>query len=175
MRTVVLGERPPELEALIEKRRRLGLDHDDEVWDGVYVMAPPAHSDHGIVAEELKGQLFRRAKAAGLIPGDSFNVGEPRNFRVPDGGYHWTCPGTLYVPTAAVVLEVLSPDDETFTKFDFYAAHGVDELLVADPGACSVRCWHLRDGAYVEQPASALLDVSMSTLEAEVDWPRESA
>ncbi len=47
MRTVVLGERPPELEALIDKRRRLGLDGHDEVWDGVYVMAPHAHSDHG--------------------------------------------------------------------------------------------------------------------------------
>lgn len=174
MRTVVLGERPAELEALIDKRRRLGLDHHDEVWDGVYVMAPHAHSDHGIVADELKGQLFRRAKAAGLLPGDSFNVGEPTNFRVPDGGYHRTRPGTLYVPTAAVILEVLSPDDETFAKFDFYAAHGVDELLVADPDTCTVRCWHLVDGAYAEQPASALLDVGMSTLVAEVDWPRPS-
>ncbi len=46
------------------------------------------------------------------------------------------------------------------------------ELLVADPDARTVRCWHLADGAYVEQPASALLDVAMSTLESEVDWPR---
>lgn len=89
-RTVVLGERPVELEVLIEKRRRLGLDHHDEVWDGVYVMAPPAHSDHGIVAEEVKLAAGPRAKARGLIPGDSFNVGEPQNFRVPDGGYHRT-------------------------------------------------------------------------------------
>lgn len=172
MRTVVLGERPVELEALIEKRRRLGLDGHDEVWDGVYVMAPHAHSDHGIVAEEVKGLLFRRAKAASLLPGDSFNVGEPQNFRVPDGGYHRTRPGTLYVPTAALILEVLSPDDETFTKFDFYAAHGVEEILVADPETRTVRCWHLVDGSYVEQPSSALLDVAMSTLESEIDWPR---
>ena len=171
MRTVVLGERPAELEALIEKRRRLGLDGHDEIWDGVYVMAPHAHSDHGIVEEELRGALFARAKAAGLIPGASFNVGEPDDFRVPDVGYHRERPGTLYVPTAAMILEVLSPDDETFTKFDFYAAHGVEEILVADPGTHSVRCWHLIDGSYVEQPMSRLLGVAMSTLEAEVVWP----
>jgi Uma2 family endonuclease len=172
MRTVVLGERPAELEALIDKRRRLGLDRHDEVWDGVYVMAPHAHSDHGIVADELKGLLFPRAKAAGLLPGDAFNLGEPQDFRVPDGGYHRARPGTLYVPTAAIVVEVLSPDDETFTKLGFYAAHGVDEVLVADPPARTVRCWHLRDGSYVEKPASGLLDVTMAALEDEIDWPR---
>ncbi len=172
MRTVVLGERPAELEALIEKRRRLGLDGHDEVWDGVYVMAPHAHSDHGIVEEELRLALGPRAKRAGLIPGSSFNVGEPDDFRVPDGGYHRTRPGTLYVPTAAMVLEVLSPDDETFAKFDFYARRGVEEVLVADPDARTVRCWQLSGADYVEQPRSALLDVDMSTLEAEISWPR---
>lgn len=171
MRTVVLGERPPELEALIEKRRRLGQDRHDEVWDGVYVMAPHAHSDHGIVADELKGLIFPRAKSAGLIPGDSFNVGEPKDFRVPDGGYHRSRPGTLYVPTAAIVLEVLSPDDESVTKLGFYAEHGVEEVLIADPQSRTVRCWHLVDGSYVEQRESTLLDVAMSTLESEIDWP----
>jgi Uma2 family endonuclease len=172
MRTVVLGERPAELEALIEKRRRLGLDGHDEVWKGVYVMAPHAHSDHGIVADEVKGLLFHRAKTAGLLPGDSFNVGEPADFRVPDGGYHRERPGTLYVQTAAIVLEVLSPDDETFAKFDFYAQHGIDEILVADPDTRTVRCWQLSDGDYVEQGRSLLLDVDMSALVSEVDWPR---
>ncbi len=172
MRTVVLGERPAELEALIEKRRRLGLDGHDEVWDGVYVMAPHAHSDHGIVEEELRGVLFPRAKAGGLIPGSSFNVGEPDDFRVPDGGYHRERPGTLYVATAAVVLEVLSPDDESVAKFDFYAEHEVEEVLVADPELRTVRCWQLTDDGYVEAPRSALLDVDMATLVAEVDWPR---
>jgi len=172
MRTVVLGERPAELEALIERRRRLGLDGHDEVWDGVYVMAPHAHSDHGIVEEELRLALGPRAKRRGLIPGSSFNVGEPDDFRVPDGGYHRTRPGTLYVSTAAMVLEVLSPDDETFAKFDFYARHGIDEILVADPDVRTVSCWQLVDAGYVEQPRSALLDVDMTTLEAEVAWPR---
>ncbi len=98
-------------------------------------------------------------------------MGSPSNFRVPDLGYHRTRPGTLYVETAALLVEVLSPDDQTFAKFGFYAEHRVDELLVADGGTRTVRCWHLTDGRYVEQPRSALLDLGMTTLVAEIDWP----
>jgi len=170
VKTIVLGEHK-EVAELIERRRSLGLDGHDEVWDGVYVMAPFAHSNHGVLKSELLHALDPRARRAGLRPGDSFNLGEPENFRVPDAGYHRGVPGTLYVPTAALVLEVLSPDDETFAKFDFYAAHGVDELMVADPEARTIRCWHLVDGAYLEQPRSALLDVEVATLVAEVNWP----
>jgi hypothetical protein len=36
MTTVVLGDRPPELEALVKRRRKLGLDTHDEVWEGDY-------------------------------------------------------------------------------------------------------------------------------------------
>ncbi len=170
MKTIVLGEHL-EMTALIERRRSLGLDTYDEVWNGVYVMAPFAHSNHGVLKSELLHALDPLARRVGLRPGDSFNLGEKYDFRVPDAGYHRTVPGTLYVPTAALVLEVLSPDDETFAKFDFYAAHGVDELLVADPDARTLHCWHLIDGAYVQQQRSALLDVDTATLVAEVDWP----
>ncbi len=40
MRTVVLGPRPPELQALVERRRALGQDLHDEVWHGDYHVAP---------------------------------------------------------------------------------------------------------------------------------------
>jgi hypothetical protein len=44
VRTVVLGPRPPELEAVLERRRALGQDLYDEVWAGEYHMAPaPSH------------------------------------------------------------------------------------------------------------------------------------
>jgi Uma2 family endonuclease len=170
VKTIVLGEHK-EIAELIERRRSLGLDGHDEVWDGVYVMAPFAHSNHGRLKSQLVYALEQRARSAGLLSGDSFNLGEKDNFRVPDAGYHRELPGVLYVPTAALVLEVLSPDDETFAKFDFYAAHGVDELMVADPEARTIRSWQLIAGAYVEQPGSALLDVEVATLVAEVDWP----
>ena len=170
MKTIVLGEHR-EVTALIERRRSQGLDRYDEVWNGVYVMAPFAHSSHGLLKSRIVYALEPRARRAGLLSGDSFNLGEPTDFRVPDAGYHREVPGTLYVPTAALVLEVLSPDDETFAKLDFYAAHQVDELIVADPDARRIGCWHLAGGAYAEQPRSDLLDVDMATLVAEVEWP----
>ncbi len=171
MTTLVLGPRPPELQALIDRRRKLGQDGHDEVWDGVYVMAPFARTHHGA----LKGRIIRRidplADAAGLVAGDSFNIGRKDDFRVPDAGWHRELPDAVYVPTAALVLEVLSPDDRTFEKFDFYAAHGVQELLVADSDRRTLRCWRLIDGRYVEHPRSALLDIAITELIAGLHWP----
>ena len=171
MTTLVLGPRPPELQALIDKRRELGLDGHDEVWDGVYVMAPFAAGGHGRLKSQLVRHIDVRAEAAGLTPGDSFNLGEANDFRVPDAGYHWTFRQRVYYDTAAIVLEVLSPDEDPESKLSFYAAHHVQEVLVADPRGHTLRCWQLRDGALIETDRSALLDVAMATLTAQVDWP----
>lgn len=171
MRTVVVGERPAELEALIRRRQELGQDGFDEVWEGDYHVAPNAHSDHGIVAAEVTSVLRPRARSVGLVTSGPFNLGEPSDFRVPDGGFHCTRPGSLYVPEALIVLEVLSPDDETFRKFGFFARHGVQEVLVASPRERTVRCW-VRDGdGFEESAASALLGVTTDALVDEVDWP----
>ena len=45
-----------------------------------------------------------------------------------------------------LVVEVLSPEDMTFDKLDFYTAHGVRELLVVDWQERSVRCFALQEG-----------------------------
>jgi Uma2 family endonuclease len=171
MRTVVLGERPPELEAFLARRRALGLDLRDEVWEGVYHVAPYAHSDHGIVQHQLSLVLGARARLHGLVGTSSFNLGTPNDFRVPDGGFHRSRPGLLYVPTAVVVVEVLSPDDETYEKFGFYATCGVEEILVAHPQERRVRCYDLRQEPAVETPHSRCLEVSMAAVESDVDWP----
>ena len=173
----MLGERPPELEDVIRRRRELGQDGFDEVWEGEHHLGPVAHSDHAIVASELVLALGPRARGRRLLTSGPFNLGDPQDFRVPDGGFHRSVPGTLYVPTAAVVVEVLSPDDETFRKFEFFAAHGVEEVLVASPAERWVRCWHRAGGGaeaadgYLEQAASALLGVTVAEVVAEVDWP----
>jgi len=66
---------------------------------------------------------------------------------------------------------VVSPDDETYEKFGFYAAHGVDELIVADPAGRTVSCW-ARDGvSYREVAGSALLGVTAQWLRDSVVWP----
>lgn len=35
--------------------------------------------------------------------------------------------------TAALVVEIVSPNDKAWDRLDFYAARGVDELLIVDP------------------------------------------
>jgi Uma2 family endonuclease len=37
------------------------------------------------------------------------------------------------VPTAALVVEIVSPGDESYKKLDFYAAQAVDEVVIVDP------------------------------------------
>lgn len=171
MTTLVLGPRPPELQALIDRRRELGLDGHDEVWEGVYVMAPFADVSHGALKSRVVRIVDPLAEAAGLVPGDSFNLGDAQSFRVPDAGWHWRLQKGVYAPTAAIVLEVLSPDDRTFDKLGFYAAHDVQEVLVADPTSRTLRCWQLRDGALVETDRSALLGADMHLLTGRIVWP----
>jgi Uma2 family endonuclease len=171
VKTVVLGPRPRELEGLIQRRRKLGIDTFDEVWEGSYHLAPAAHPAHGYIDNELAALLAPVACSVGLVGTGPFNLGDPDDYRVPDRGYHRALPTTTWVPTAAVVVEVVSPDDETYEKFGFYAGHGVDELIVADPAGRTVTCWARHDLSYREVPGSALLGVTAQALHDRIVWP----
>ena len=171
MKTVVLGELPAELEALLARRRALGQDLFDEIWDGEYHMAPAAHPWHGYVDNLLAVLLDPLTRAAGLVGTGPFNLGEEGDYRVPDRGYHRVLPDTVWVPTAAIVVEVVSPDDETWDKFGFYAQHDVDEIGVAEPLEARLRWFELVEGSYVEADHSRLLGVSVAELSAQIDWP----
>ena len=171
MRTVVLGPRPPELEAVLERRRALGQDRYDEVWEGEYHMAPAPSHRHALLDDEVAAVLRPLARRAGLLGSGPFNLGGPGDFRVPDRGLHRQRSTEVWVPTAAMVVEILSPDDETFEKFAFYAAHRVDEVLVVDPVTRAVRCWALAGDGYSEADASALLGVPVGDLARTIDWP----
>ncbi|MEJ7845708.1 MAG: Uma2 family endonuclease [Acidimicrobiales bacterium] len=173
MRTVVLGPRPAELEALIARRRALGLDTFDEVWEGEYHMSPAPHPRHAFLAVVMARVLGPRADVRGVIALGPCNIGEPDNFRVPDASVHRSMPDTVFIPTAALVVEIVSPDDETWAKLGFYAAHGVEEVLIVDPATRAVTWLALTaagDG-YVETDHSAVLDVAAADLAAEIDWP----
>ena len=161
----------PEVQEWLERRRALGQDKRDEMWEGVYHVAPFEHPRNGMVTVQLVVALDAMARSAGLIPGGSFNLGEKDDFRVPDLGYHWRLPSPgAYVPTAALVVEVLSPGDETFAKFDFYAARGVEELWVVDPLERSVRVWQQQERTWQETGRSDLLGTTAAQVEGSLDW-----
>lgn len=177
MRTVVLEPLPTEVAALIERRKELGQDHLDEVWEGVYHMAPAPSKAHAYLDDELAAVLRRYGRPSGFVGSGPFNLGEPDDYRVPDRGLHRARSAGVWEATAAMVVEIVSAGDETFEKFAFYAGHGVDEILVADPASRVVRLWRRAEtpeagpSGYVETDASALLHVTATELAAAIDWP----
>ena len=80
-------------------------------------------------------------------------------------------PEAVYLSTAAVVVEIVSPGDETYDKLPFYAAHGVDEVLVADPARRRVQVLVLSGDHYQDAEASAILGAQASELSIAVRWP----
>ena len=171
MRTVVLGPPPVELEALIARRRSLGLDMFDEVWKGEYHMAPAPHRSHGWLGHQLAVLIDPLAVQAGLYGSGPFNLGTPDDFRVPDHGFLRDPPTGAWAATAAIVVEVESPDDETWDKLDFYAEHGVDEILIVSAESRSVT-WSKFDGdSYMRTEYSHLLGPTTHSLIEKIKWP----
>ena len=171
MRVLTVDPPPAELEAVLERRRKIGADTHDEIWDGVLHMAPAPQRRHAQIQWQLSRILGPLADTAGLCGLGEFNLGQPDDYRVPDAGL--ARPGTdaLYLPTAALVVEVLSPDDKTWEKLPFYAEHGVDELLIVDPETRKVDWLGLAAGKYEPIDHSGLIDLGPEQLAAQIDWP----
>jgi Uma2 family endonuclease len=172
--TLVRDPQPAEFEALLERRQRLGQDVLDEVWEGVYHLNPAPHQRRAHVAQQLAVLLDGPAREAGLVPMISiFNLGEPDDYRVPDGGLFRPGPDQVYVPTAELVVEIVSADDETWDKLGFYAAHGVSELLIVDPQKREVHWLGLQAGGeYQPIERSALIALASAEVAERIDWPK---
>jgi hypothetical protein len=173
MPTLVLGTPPPELEALLERRRQAGVDRLDEVWQGVRHMVPGPSIEHADISQQLAVLLDGPARAAGLRPTMSeFNLGESEHdFRVPDGGLHRPGASGVWQATAAAVVEILSPGDESRQKLPYYADHDVDEVLLVDPAERTVTWLALHDGEYQPVQRSALIELGPTELAEQLDWP----
>jgi Uma2 family endonuclease len=118
--------------------------------------------------------LGPHARQAGPVPRLSiFNLGEAHDYRIPDGGLLRERTNRVYAPTAALVVEIVSPDDESWNKLPFYAAHHVDEVLIVDPQQRSTD-WLALDtdtGAYHATQHSALINLGPAALAEQIDWP----
>ncbi len=129
---VVMLEAP---KALLDERRRLGLDGRDEMWNGVLHVVPPAGGPH----QRLSGMFFLavapRAEGRDLVPlFETGLFGDESDYRVPDLLFcrpeHLSERGA---EGAEAVVEIRSPDDESYAKLGFYAGRGVREVLVLHP------------------------------------------
>ena len=148
-----------EIAELLERRKRLGLDRRDEVWEGVLHMSPAPHHRHGLMAAELARVLGNQALLhdLGRVIAEC-NVREVRsgeeNYRIPDlllatreqlarsfrDGW---AEGPL-----ALVVEVHSPSEDPREKLPFYARRGVAEVLVVDWETLEPMVFLLANGEY---------------------------
>jgi Uma2 family endonuclease len=161
MRTVLLGKRPPEVEDLY-----------DEVWGGEYHMAPAPHGRHGQVDFELAAILRPLARRAGLRGSGPANIGTPDDYRVPDQSFFADQTPQTFNPTAEIVIEIVSPDDESRNKFDFYFRAGVKEVAIVDPNTRKVEWYTRGDSGFWPADGSPLLGISAAELTRKIDWPR---
>ncbi|MHB1469379.1 MAG: Uma2 family endonuclease [Solirubrobacteraceae bacterium] len=172
MRTLLPDPPPADLAALLERRRRLGQDRKDEVWKGVLHVVPAPGHRHAVLGAQLIALLRAPATAAGLTVSLEFNLGDGTDdYRVPDGGLHRPGAAEMWHPTAALVLEILSPGDETHEKLPFYAAHNVDEVLILDPQRRKVEWLGLEGGDYEPIERSRLIELGPRELDAQIHWP----
>jgi Uma2 family endonuclease len=128
-------------EDLIGRRRQLGIDLHDEVWDGVYVIHRPPTLRHQEVVGGLCVAVAKVIGPAGsALPGA--NVSDrgadwEHNFRCPDvvvvlDGGQAVDRGTHWQGGPDFLVEVRSPGDDTLQKLAFYESLGVREVLVVE-------------------------------------------
>jgi hypothetical protein len=170
---VVLDPGSAGLAEVIERRRRSGLDRLDEVWEGELHMIPAPGHAHASLAHQLAVLLDGPARAAGLEPTvHAFSLGDSeRDFRVPDGGLHRPGAAGMWHSTAALIVEIVSPGDETWEKLPFYAAYQVDEVLIADPQKQRVDWLALERGVYRRVDRSGVIELGADELCEGIDWP----
>jgi Uma2 family endonuclease len=124
-------------ESLLDERRRLGLDVFDEVWEGVLHMVPPPSGEHQRLELQLGSVLLSAAQRRGLIASNETGLfAADDDYRVPDivVSQPGNCSQRGVDDTAELVVELRSPGDESYEKLPWYAARGVAEILVVDPG-----------------------------------------
>jgi Uma2 family endonuclease len=133
----VMPSIPPEF---LELRKRTGADRYDEMWDGVLHMAPVPNRMHQDLEWYLETYLrqfwapSRQAKVYHEINLASIG-GWPKNYRIPDlvlllpHRFAIDC-NEYFEGAPSAIVEIHSPDDESYEKLPFYATLGVPEAWI---------------------------------------------
>jgi Uma2 family endonuclease len=135
----VLAEVP---EHFLAWRKTTGADRYDEMWDGVLHMGPMPNRRHQQLEFALQSWLHAHwAPQSGGKVYHQINLaaigGWTSNYRVPDlvlllpdrfGIDH----NEYFEGAPSAVVEIRSPNDETYEKLPFYARLGVPEVWIFD-------------------------------------------
>ena len=144
----------------LAERRSKGLDRWDEMWEGVLHMTPAPSLEHQRILDQLIVFLVRHltATARGTLR-SGINVfreeGRKTDYRIPDltfvaaGREHVLQEDGVRGGGPDAVIEIRSPEDETYEKLPFYAALGVREVIVVDRDSKRPEIYRLAGPQYV--------------------------
>jgi Uma2 family endonuclease len=146
-------------EELAERQRR-GLDHFDEMWEGILHMAPaPAYERQRIVmgiARFLGALCERQGRGVLALAINVFNeTSAAQDHRIPAFSFIAAGREGLLARDGTrgggpdAVVEIRSPDDETYEKFPFFAQLGVREVIVIDRDTKRPEIYRLAGSQYV--------------------------
>jgi Uma2 family endonuclease len=152
-------------EHILAWRRKTGADQFDEMWEGVLHMTPSPNREHQDFEFALELWLrLQWARPIGCRVYHQINISEPGtwpdNYRVPDlvlltpERFSIDC-NEYFDGGPDAVIEIRSPDDETYEKLDFYASVGVREVWVIDRDTRRPEVYELASGKYQEVAAGA--------------------
>ena len=175
MALVVLD--PSVEQRLKAEREASGFDRYDEVWEGVYMMAPLANTEHQAIQSGLAAAIRNAVGWDDRIQVHAgANVSDrednwTHNYRIPDvvvvfpGGAARDC-DTHWCGGPDFCAEIASPGDRSRDKLQFYAAIGVRELLLIDRKPWSLELYRLSGGRLQSVGASEVStpDVLASTV-----------
>ncbi len=171
MRAVLLEVDPAALEA----RRRAGLDRWDEMWEGVLHLAPAPYSEHQRILEDLivflKPLLARTGRGVLRAGINVFNEAsiEP-DYRIPDLTFVARGRELLIAKDGIrgggpdAVIEIRSPQDETYEKLAFFATLGVREVIVIDRDSKRTEIFRLQERVYSTDIADAKGGLTSQTM-----------
>jgi len=171
MRTLFVDP-PSMVEDWLAQRRALGQDRFDEVWEGEYHVAPAPTGRHAELQFQLAALLRPYAQAVGMSLVGPTNIGVPTDYRVPDAAAFREWTDRVWYPSAAIVVEILSPGDESRAKLPFYHRAGVEEVLIVDADGRTVEWLARGPEAFEPADGSALLGITAHALAALIAWPR---
>lgn len=153
---------PVALPEVLRFRERTGADRFDEMWEGVLHRPPSPSFHHQAHASRILNFFVEvwspRTGGAAVM---QMNVSTPdrwnQDYRIPDVSV--MLPDRLPRGEAMfvqpnVVFEVRSPGDETYDKLTFYAAVGVEAVVVIERDTKAVQVFALSGDSFVLVPPS---------------------
>jgi Uma2 family endonuclease len=153
MDTLVLD--PYVSERLLRERRERGIDVYDEVWEGVYVMAPAPNDEHQEIEMNFARPLLdavhdRKLGTVRMRVNLASNPADwEHDYRIPDivvflKGSPAVCHDTFWSGPPDFIVEIVSPNDKTREKLAFFAKVGTRELLVIDRDPWRLELYRLK-------------------------------